>query len=49
MGPPEGPYEEYAVCAVFAAIDAEELALEATGPRSVPGHVGRRSGERAGR
>ncbi|WP_307806905.1 sodium:proton antiporter [Naasia sp. SYSU D00057] len=32
----EGRYEEYAVRAVLAAIDAEELALKATAPRSAP-------------
>ncbi|WP_210481626.1 sodium:proton antiporter [Naasia sp. SYSU D00948] len=32
----EGRYEEYAVRAVLAAIDAEELALRATFPRSSP-------------
>lgn len=32
----EGRYEEYAVRAVLAAIDAEELALRATSPRGLP-------------
>ncbi|BDZ47294.1 cation:proton antiporter domain-containing protein [Naasia aerilata] len=32
----EGRYEEYAVRAVLAAIDAEELALKATAPRVPP-------------